>query len=88
MIGDKEKLYIEIKKLLLMEWDPIGIREIEEASDEYDLYIPVICQMVASGKLPLEIENFLLLIETEYMGLNGNKKECERVANLLIKLKY
>ena len=39
---NKKFLLDEIQKILLREWDPIGIQDIPEAQDEYDSYIPFI----------------------------------------------
>jgi hypothetical protein len=38
-----------IKRLLLTEWDPIGVNGIPEAADEYDMYAMPILVRLQSG---------------------------------------
>ena len=35
-----------IRRLLMTEWDPIGVRDIPEAAGEYDSYAPPIARML------------------------------------------
>ncbi|WP_435639944.1 hypothetical protein [Micavibrio aeruginosavorus] len=79
-------LHATIQKILLNEWDPIGIRDIAEAQDEYDSYVPDICEMISSQKTQSEILDFLWNVETEHMGLCGNKKKSEKIAERLFNL--
>lgn len=70
----------EIRRILLKDWDPIGIKDIAEAQDEYDAYIPEISQMITSHKSAHEIFEYLWWIETEHMGLTGNKQITKFIA--------
>ncbi len=70
----------EIKRILLKDWDPIGIKDIAEAQDEYDSYVSLISQMIISHKSVHEIFEYLWWIETEHMGLIGNKQITKFIA--------
>ncbi len=70
----------EIRRILLKDWDPIGIKDIAEAQDEYDTYVPAISQMITSHKSVHEIFEYLWWIETEHMGLIGNKQITKFIA--------
>jgi hypothetical protein len=76
-------LHRKIREILLKEWDPIGVRDIPEAQDEYDSYIAKIHNLLSSEKPLLEIFNYLWWLETEHMGLPGNKKRTEIFAKKL-----
>ena len=81
------KTYHEsIRKALLSEWDPIGVGGIEEAQDEYDSYVPAIYKMLLSRKPIHELFNYLWWLETEHMGLTGDRQRTERFAERLIEI--
>lgn len=82
----KQFLIEEIQKILLKEWDPIGIQDIPEAQDEYDSYVPDVCKLIQSKKTASEIFDYLWGIETEHMGLSGDKKHTQTIAHKLSKL--
>lgn len=59
-----------VKKILLNEWDPIGVQSIPEAENEYDIYIPRICYILMAGRPAGELYECLRWIEEDRMGLN------------------
>jgi hypothetical protein len=75
-----------IRQILLKEWDPIGVSEIQEAQDEYDSYVGEIYKMLISRKPKHEIFDYLWWLETEHMGLTGNRQATEHFAERLAKL--
>lgn len=66
---NKPQLFQNIRKILLEEWDPIGIKEIDEAQDEYDFYIPDILKMIGDGQSANDLASYLMFVEKERMGL-------------------
>ena len=80
------KIHQEIHKVLLGEWDPIGVRDIPEANDEYDSYIPTIYKMLISDKTKNEIFDYLWWIETEHIGVSGDRQRTEQITKRLIDL--
>jgi len=84
---DKAKtLHSEIHKVLIEGWDPIGVGDIPEAQDEYDSYIPTIYKMLIARKPQHEIFEYLWWLETEHMGLTGDRQRTEQYAAKLLDL--
>ena len=79
-------LYLEIKKILMDEWDPIGVQNIIEAQDEYDSYLPSIHRMLVLRKSVHEMFEYLWWVETEHMGLMGDRQRTESIAKKLCSL--
>ena len=76
-------LYREILAILLKSWDPIGVQDIPEAQDEYDTYVIPLSKLLISNKSEHEIFEYLWWIETEYMGLSGDRSRIEAASRLL-----
>jgi hypothetical protein len=69
-----------------MEWDPIGVRDIPGAEDEYDAYIPEIYSLLVNQSSEKEIFAYLWQLETEHMGLTGNETATRNFAKTLLNL--
>jgi len=54
--------------VLLHEWDPIGIRAVPEAQDEYESYVGPVYRLIASGASAEAVADYLVAIETD-MGV-------------------
>ena len=85
---ERAKQYHEaIRAILLKEWDPIGVSHIPEAQDEYDRYVGGVY-----GLLITRVDRHALFfhpwqIETDRMGLSGNRQGTEAIADKLIRLR-
>ncbi len=82
--GYKQRLkYIE--QILFNDWDPIGINDDFVAFDEYDGYAPKIMSMYFNGGFTEDaIIKYLLEVETQNMGLSGDKEKARKVAKKLV----
>lgn len=58
-----------IAKVLLQEWDPIGIREYPEAQDEYDSYVEGVLRLLETDAPDKALIDHLLEIETDTIGV-------------------
>ena len=58
-----------IRRVLMTEWDPIGVRDVPQASDEYDSYIGGFYELLKRGASEAEIGDCLRWIEVDQMGL-------------------
>jgi hypothetical protein len=86
-IGNRARLYHQaIRRALLKEWDPIGVGEIAEAQDEYDSYVPAVYKMLITRKPRHEVIEYLWWLETEHMGLNGDRQATEKFADRLLQI--
>jgi hypothetical protein len=63
------KLRNEIRRILMSNWDPIGVSDVPEPADEYDRYIGGIFDLLNRGASGREITRYLLWVETDRMGL-------------------
>ena len=59
----------QIRKILLEEWDPIGIRNEPGAQDEYDSYVGPLHTLLLGGAPPSKVADHLAHIEDAEMGL-------------------
>ncbi len=69
------------------EWDPIGIGPTAEELGEYDYYVPALCQLLREGASEDVLLSTLWRIETEYMGLKGDRSATEQFARRLSALR-
>ena len=72
-----------IRQILLNDWDPIGIREVPEAQDEYDSYVGGVYRLLADGASAVEVAAHLARIEGETMGLPSSADRHLPVATKL-----
>ncbi len=72
-----------IRKMLIKDWDPIGVSDIPEALDEYDAYVPEIYKMIISRAPRHKMFEYLWWLETEHMGLIGDRQQTDLFAERL-----
>lgn len=72
-----------INESLLQNWDPIGIRGTSVAEDEYQQYANNIYKIIKYSDSHKELFEYLWKIETEHMGLRGNRLKTEEFAKSL-----
>ena len=76
-----------IKRVLLQDWDPIGVSDVPEAQDEYDAYVGGVYRLLASGASEDEIIEHLHRVESDVMGMPAADREGLRgVARKLVGL--
>jgi hypothetical protein len=78
-----------LRELLMREWDPIGVRDVPTAQDEYDNYTGEAYVMLDRGATTEDMERYLRSVE-DYMGLTQTRDMLDRrqrVAELLIALR-
>jgi hypothetical protein len=84
---DEMELYKKIDEILWNDWDPIGVSGAPEARDEYYGYLPTVFRLALEGSGENKITDYLLSVETERMGLPGNKQKCKQIAGLVLRAK-
>ena len=78
-------LWDAVHRVLITEWDPIGVGAYPEAQDECDIYIDALIGLVRSGADKTSIVRYLAQLETERMGLRERPDSCrERAAEMLL----
>lgn len=76
----------QLRSILLEEWDPIGVRRVPEAADEYDSYLGQIGARLREAKTADEIAGYLTDVEKVRMGLGISEAARTRNAALARRL--
>lgn len=64
----------EIREVLFREWDPIGVNDMPELSDEYNAYVGKVYRTLISGCSLRELMTLLHTIESEDIGTSCRDK--------------
>jgi hypothetical protein len=80
------QFYQTVRRAVHVDWDPIGVAEFSEEMGEYDSYVPALCELLGKGASEQEVLAFLWTVETESIGLQGNREATERFAKWLCSL--
>jgi hypothetical protein len=80
----RSDVIMAVRRVLLSDWDPIGVCDEPQAQDEYDDYVPDIVRLLREGAGANTLANHLLRIEAEEMCLPSNP---ERARHAAMKLK-
>ena len=75
-----------VRIVLHWAWDPIGVRGIEEAADEYDSYALPVLGMLERGAIDEEVAGYLTSVEVDLMGLIANTNKNADIAAMLREL--
>jgi len=76
-----------VAPILLREWDPLGVVDIPEADDEYNTYVNGVVSLLVRGEPKEKLVEYLWAVETENMGLDGDRARVEAVAARLLQLR-
>lgn len=79
-------LYETVRKAVHLDWDPIGISDLTDEMGEYDWYLPGIVDLLVKNASEKEMFDFLWRVETESIGMRGNREATERFASWLCSL--
>jgi hypothetical protein len=79
-----ESLERSVAEVLLKEWDPIGVAQAPQAQDEYDGYVGDVCRLLLMRSSTREVFEHLWSLETEHMGLRGNRERTPEIAERLV----
>lgn len=72
-----------VREAVHTKWDPIGIGESALELGEYDSYVPGLCRLLTSRPAEAEVLEYLWTVETESIGLSGNREATEQFAKWL-----
>jgi hypothetical protein len=73
--------------MILHEWDPIGIQGyVDWPQDEYDAYVPDLCHLIMKGSSFEDVLAYLWWLETQHMGLPGDRQRTEQFARRVIEI--
>lgn len=76
-----------VRQLLWLEWDPIGVNEASEATDEYDRYADAAYVMLMDERANAEaIAKYLYWVAAVHMGLGESEEQAEAASMIAEKL--
>jgi len=75
MLDKKSSMAIvdEIRRVLMVHWDPIGVADVPEAADEYDRYLGGVVGLLERDASEELIAGHLRDIEVRRMGLTDKE---------------
>ncbi len=79
------RLVADIDRILLEEWDPIGVGDFAEAFDEYSSYAPTLARWAIRGNVN-SVADQLAAIQSERMGITPDAVRDRVVADRLVAL--
>jgi hypothetical protein len=80
---ESRRIRVEIRRVLLTVWDPIGIRDESNAQDEYDGYLGGVFDLLTKGASDDHISEHLLQIVKDPMGLPAKKEDMQGTVSAL-----
>lgn len=80
---ESRRIRVEILRVLMQAWDPIGIKDESNARDEYDGYIGGVFELLVTGASDESISEYLWRIVTERMGLPAKKSDMRETVGAL-----
>ena len=82
----EEQLLAAVREALFDEWDPIQVNHCPSGTDEYDSYAPRLTEMLLEGRSEQDIFDELWKIETQTIGLRGNREATKYFARQLTQI--
>lgn len=80
------ELYDLVREAMHREWDPIGAFALTDTFGEYDAYVTPVCELLRAGRDSDAIFAALWNLETEGMGLPGDRNATQAFASWLVDL--
>jgi hypothetical protein len=73
---ESRRIRVEIRHVLMDVWDPIGVRDVPQAQDEYDCCLYPVFRLLTTGATDEQIAEWLREQAGEHMGLGNVRKEA------------
>jgi hypothetical protein len=83
----RDALWLAVRKILMEEWDPIGVCGEPNATNEYDSYIPKLKAFLVARSGIDPILDSLDWVASERMGFTSQREQRRPAAESLCKLK-
>lgn len=80
------ELYESVRRAVHFEWDPIGVAGLVNEMGEYDSYVLRLCALLKGRASESDVFDYLWSVETDSIGLTGNRDATERFAKRLCEL--
>jgi len=68
---ESRRIRVEIRRVLMDVWDPIGVKDVPNAQDEYDGYIGKLFELLTTGGSDADLVEQLYWAAHDQMGLDA-----------------
>jgi hypothetical protein len=83
-----EGLIGQVRRILLTDWDPLGVDEMPSLADEYDFVLGKVMAGLSSATSAREVVDLLVAVERDDLGLPEPRPDlCLQAAESLIQLR-
>jgi hypothetical protein len=79
-------VYSTIDEVVHYLWDPIGLRDVPQARDEYYSYLPEIYARVKVGRIE-DLLEYMRWVVIERMGMTFNEQKARSAAETMLSWK-
>ncbi len=83
----REPVWLEIRRVLMASWDPIGVVDEPFAANEYDNYILKIEALLRSGTTVEALMDYLEWVASQRMGFTSQRERARPAAERLLPLR-
>lgn len=81
-----KELQDQVDKVLFYEWDPLGVSTMDDMRDEYSRYVLEVIEIALECSSYEAIEEELVLIRKEWMGMEENTVHDNKIARTIYSL--
>ena len=81
-----KELQDQVDKVLFYEWDPLGVSTMDYMRDEYSRYVLEVVEIALECSSYEAIEEELVLVRKEWMGMEENTEQDNKVARTIYSL--
>lgn len=68
---ESRRIRVEVRRVIMQVWDPIGVRDEPNAQDEYDGYLGKVYELLVGSSSDERIAQYLCSVVTERMALRA-----------------
>ena len=73
-------LMVEVERILLTDWDPVGVNGVPMAESEYSTYAGIVTSMLVLVRAVDAVADYLASVETRLMELEPASDKCKHAA--------
>jgi hypothetical protein len=84
---ESRRIQTEIRRVLVDVWDPIGIKDVSNAQDEYDGYIGGVFELLNSGRSDEEISAYLWKVIEERIHIHPARGATQETVKALRRIR-
>ena len=78
------ELHTRVDEVLHYLWDPIGVADVPNARDEYNMYVPEVMSLLSKNAPVEQIATYLDNVAVKRMGLRSNEPHSLKAAQCLV----